>query len=145
MNYNDYEHSFSYDLLKDFEEGRIDNLDTETTRGLIYGYTFTEDYGEGNIPDTLSMKYWSEQDDGLEQELLLLDAMLSTGDGSSDSPYCVICVAQEYELLRSVFPGSIMIKQRLLPGYIDCIEIEEEGQRRSVYFDISQWFKRTKV
>ena len=41
MNYSEYEHSFSYELLKDFEEGRIDGFDTETMRDLIYGYTFT--------------------------------------------------------------------------------------------------------
>ena len=39
VNYQEYEHSFSYDLLKDFEEGRLDGFDMETMRGLIYGYT----------------------------------------------------------------------------------------------------------
>ena len=145
MNYKDYEQSFSYDLLKDFEEGQLDSFDTGTTQGLIYGYTFTEDYRKGSVPDTLGMEYWSEQDDGLEQELMIFDALLSTGDGSSDDPFCVICVAHEYELLKRICPGSRLIKQRLLPGYIDCIDIEEKGQPRSVYFDISRWFERDKV
>lgn len=144
MNYQDYEHGFSYDLLKDFEEGQLDGFNTKTTQDLIYGYTFAENYKKGSIPDTLSMDYWSDQDDGLEQELMILDAMLSTGDGSSATPFCVICVAHEYELLRRIYPRSKVMGQRLLPGHIDCIDIEYKGQPLSVYFDISRWFERNK-
>lgn len=61
VNFSEYEHSFSYDLLKDFEEGRLDDFDIETMRGLIYGYTFTEDYAKGVIPETFSMEYWAEK------------------------------------------------------------------------------------
>ena len=143
-NYNEYEHTFSYERLKDFKEGRLDGIDTETLRGLIYGYTFTEDYKKGMIPDALSMDYWSEKDDFFEQELLILNALMSTGDGTQDSPFSVICVGQEYELLRYIYPGFTMIRQRLLPGHIDCLDIEKLGQTQSVYFDISRWFERNK-
>lgn len=64
-NYPDYEHAFSYELLKDFEEGRLDGFDMETMRGLVYGYTFTEDYTKGIIPDALSMDYWASKKQGL--------------------------------------------------------------------------------
>ena len=142
VTYNEYEHAFSYERLKDFEEGRLDGIDTETLRGLIYGYTFTEDYKKGMVPDALSMDYWSEKEDFFEQELLILDALMSTGDGTQDSPISVICVGQEYELLRYIYPGFNMIRQRLLPGNIDCLDIEIIGLTKSVYFDISRWFER---
>lgn len=145
VNYQEYEHAFSNDLLKDFEEGRLKGFDTEKMRGLIYGYTFTEDYKKGLIPDALSMDYWSEKDDGIEQELLLLDAMISTGDGTQDNPFSVICVGQEYELLRRICPCSRMKGQRLLPGHIDCIDIEKLGRPQSLYFDISRWFERNRL
>lgn len=144
VNYETYEHSFSYDLLKDFDEGRLRDFDTEKMRGLIYGYTFTEDYKNDYIPDALSMEYWSQKDDCIEQELLILDALISTGDGTQENPFSVICVGQEYELLRRICPFSRMQGQRLLPGHIDCIDIEDFGQTQSVYFDISRWFERNK-
>ena len=54
INYSDYEHSFNHEVLKDFEEGRLDEFDVETMRGLIYGYAFTEDYAKGIIPDAFN-------------------------------------------------------------------------------------------
>ena len=166
VNYETYEHAFSYDLLKDFEEGRLRDFDTEKMRGLIYGYTFTEDYKKGHIPDALSMDYWKEKEkdrfanvsknilhdafsalslsEYLGQEQLILDALMSTGDGTQENPFSVICVGQEYELLRRICPFSRMQGQRLLPGHIDCIDIEKLGQPQSVYFDISRWFERGK-
>ena len=144
VNYESYEHAFSYDLLKDFEEGRLRDFDTGKMRGLIYGYTFMEDYKKCIIPDALSMDYWSEKEDFFEQELLILDALMSTGDGTQDSPFSVICVGQEYELVRRIRPGSKMKGQRLLLSHIDCIDIERVGQPQSVYFDISRWFEMNK-
>jgi hypothetical protein len=167
VNYETYEHSFSYDLLKDFEEGRLRDFDTEKMRGLIYGYTFTEDYKKGYIPDALSMDYWKEKEkdrfanvsknilhdafsalslsEYLGQEQLILDALMSTGDGTQENPFSVICVGHEYELLRRISPFSRMQGQRLLTGHIDCIDIEDFGQTQSVYFDISRWFEREKT
>lgn len=63
--YPDHEHTFSYELLKAFEEGRLNGFDMETMRGLIYGYTFTEDYAKGIIPDAFSMDYWASKKVGL--------------------------------------------------------------------------------
>lgn len=146
VNYSEYEHSYSDDLLKRFTEDKlnsISNFDAETMRGLIYGYTFTEDYAKGIIPDTLSMDYWLEKNDCEGQLGLIYEAIESTGDGTMDNPYCVICVGQEYEFLRHGDFGPIkIIRQRLLPGRIDCIDIEGIGYSKSVYFDMSRWFER---
>ena len=162
VNYSEYKHSFSADMLKEFEEGgrKLREFDTEMVRGLIYGYTFTEDYAKGHIPDTLSMDYWLEKDDSffkserlhdlslnevLGQGGLIEEALLSTGDGTIDHPYCVICVEHEYEILKSLSPVLIINRQSLLPGYIDCIECEEYGVPHVEYFDISRWFERVKL
>ena len=61
IDYLEYEHAFSYELLKDFEEGRLEGFDIEIMRGLIYGYTFTEDYAKGIIPKSFSMDYWASK------------------------------------------------------------------------------------
>ena len=170
VNYSEYEHSYSDDLLKSFTEDKLysfSDFDTEKIRGLIYGYTFTEDYAKGIIPEALSMDYWRQINNHkfncsnkniverytglglveyLGQEGLLCEAIRSTGDGTMDNPYCVICVGQEYEFLRYGGFGPINItRQRLLPGWIDCIDIEGIGYSESVYFDMSRWFERVNL
>lgn len=162
VNFSEYEHSFSADLLKKFEEGgrKLREFDTEMVRSLIYGYTFTEDYAKGLIPDTLSMDYWLKKDDNffkpeilhglslnevIGQGGLIQDAIESTGDGSIDHPYCVICVEHEYEILKRLSPVMTIIRQSLLPGHIDCFECEEYGIPHVIYFDISRWFEKVKL
>ena len=168
VNYSNYEHSFNDHLLKDFENiWQLRDFDMEKMRGLVYGYTFTEDYAKGIIPDALSMDYWRQINNHkfncsnkniverctdlglveyLGQEGLLCEAIRSTGDGTMDNPYCVICVGQEYEFLRYGGFGPINItRQRLLPGWIDCIDIEGMGYSKSVYFDMSRWFEKVKL
>ena len=168
VNYSKYEHSFNDNLLKDFENiWQLRDFDTEKMRGLIYGYTFTEDYAKGIIPDALSMDYWYQVNNHkfnssnknivekymdlglveyLGQESLICEAIRSTGDGTIDNPYCVICVGQEYEFLRYGGFGPIkIIRQRLLPGQIDCIDIEGINHSESVYFDMSRWFERVNL
>ena len=167
VNYSEYERSFSDDILKSFVEDRLYSLndfDREKMRGLIYGYTFTEDYAKGIIPDALSMDYWSQKDPPrffrppkklIEvnwisiSELIghggrICDAIKSTGNGTIDHPYCVICVEHEYEFLKRECPLEI-VRQYLLPGYIDCFELEKDGCSQSIYFDISRWFERVKL
>ena len=163
IEFKEYQNSFSYELLKDFEEGRLDGFDMETMRGLIYGYTFTEDYAKGLIPVAFSMDYWKQKNKNrfananknilydafsalslseyLGQEQLICDAINSTGEGiSKDKPFCVICVEHEYEFLRRAWPMEIK-SQRLLVGNIDCFELEGDyGQE--IYFDINRWFER---
>ena len=62
VNYQDYEHAFNSYWLKEFVEGQLRYFDTEKMRGLIYGYTFTEDYAKGIIPDALSAEYWRQEE-----------------------------------------------------------------------------------
>lgn len=167
VNYSEYEYFFNYDLLKDFEKGRLNSFDTEKTRGLIYGYTFTEGYAKGIIPDAFSMDYWSQKikkqkpsncsiiekytnlslSEYLGQGLLIWDAIRSSGEGTIDKPYCVICVEHEYEFLhRHVVFGPIkIIRQRCLPSNIDCIDFESDDCSQSIYFDMSRWFEKVKL
>lgn len=163
VNYQDYEQAFNSYWLKKFEEGQLRDFDTETIRGLVYGYTFTEDYAKGIIPDELSVDYWKQKNkdrfsgsqrltcpqlslsEYLGQDLLICEAIESTGKGTLDDPYCVICVEHEYEFLRNYRPTMRVVSQRLLPGHIDCLELEEDGgYSETIYFDISRWFERGK-
>ena len=169
VKYYKYVQGFSDDLLKKFEEGwrKLNGFDTETMRGLIYGYTFTEDYAKGIIPDSLSMDYWRGKDTNsnylrpnkniverisslslnevIGRRGLIRDAIESTGDGTIDHPYSVICVEHEYEILKSLSPVMTIKKQSLLPGYIDCFECDEWGTPHVIYFDISRWFEKVKL
>ena len=95
-------------------------LDIETLRAMMYGFTFTKDYAEGNLEDSLFMDFWKEKslelelesdsyndiDDAIEeamnnamdddymvntpQERLLMKTIESTGDGKS--PETAFCV-----------------------------------------------------
>jgi hypothetical protein len=40
-----------------------------------------------------------------------------------------------------------VVSQRLLPGHIDCLELEEVvgDYSETIYFDISRWFERGKI
>ena len=161
VKYYKYVQGFSNDLLKKFEEGwrNLNEFDTETMRGLIYGYTFTEDYAKGIIPDSLSVDYWWGKDTNSKLDFskhgqlglsyneligrrgLIQDAIKSTGDGTIDHPYCVICVEHEYEIWTRLSRK----RHYLLPGYIDCLECDDEGIPRFLYFDISRWFERVRL
>ena len=149
LNYADYDNAFNPKLLKAFEEGRIHGFDLETMRGMIYGYTFTEDYAKGIIPDALSMDYWASKKQGLfgncPQEQLLFDAISSTGEGlSQEDAICVICVMHEYEYIKREWPLKIKGQKLLLDKNIDCVEFEEGQMIDKLYFDISRWFERVK-
>lgn len=147
LHYPDYKHAFSYELLKDFEEGRLDGFDTETMRGLVYGYTYTEDYAKGIIPKSFSMDYWAAKKVGLfdnyPQEQLLFDAISSTGEGlSQEDAVCVICVKHEYEYINREWDLKIKSQKLLRDEKIDCIEFEEDQMIEKLYFDIGRWFER---
>ena len=149
LNYPDHKNAFSPKLLKDFAEGRLDGFDMETMRGLVYGYTFTEDYTKGIIPDALSMDYWASKKQGLfgncPQEQLLFDVISSTGEGlSQKDAICVIYIKHEYEYLKREWPLKIKGQKLLLDKNIDCVEFEEGQMIDKLYFDINRWFERVK-
>ena len=167
VNYQDYENAFNNYWLKKFVEGQLRDFNTETMRGLVYGYTFTEDYAKGIIPDVLSAEYWRQEEskkqkthnpniierytglslaEYLGRGPLICEAIESTGKGTLDDPFCVICVGHEYEFLRRYYPTMRVVSQRLLPGHIDCLELEGlGGYTETIYFDISRWFERSKI
>lgn len=60
VNFNDYQDKFDEKVL---EQLRTDpkEIDIETMRATLYGFTFTEDYANGTMPDELSMNYWKDK------------------------------------------------------------------------------------
>lgn len=160
VNYEEYEYAFSCDLLKDFVEGRLRGFDTEKMRGLVYGYTFTEDYAKGIVPDEFSIECWDEKNKNrrivktcqlslseyLGQRGLIYEAIKSTGEGTLDNPYCVICEKHEYEFLKSHYSRMKIISQGHLPGNIDWFYCEDKEYdfSETFNFDKSRWFERVK-
>ena len=45
-----------------------DDIDVETMRAYVYGYTFTDKYAEGILPDELSMDYWAYESEDVADE-----------------------------------------------------------------------------
>lgn len=156
IDYSKYKDSYDEKVNEQLHHAPSD-IDLESMRAYIYGYTFTEGYAKGVFPDEMSMDYWSEQLDELgketefdlyevetKQERKLLEAIDSTGDGKTpETALCVISVGQEYEYLQRVFPYSILtVKQQSFSNGIDCLEFEENafGVER-IFFDISRRFE----
>ena len=79
VNYSEYEGKYD-EHLKEKMAKAPESIDIETMRANLYGYTFTKEYADGEIPDELSMDYWEEY--SFENELLedpveiVLDSML---------------------------------------------------------------------
>ena len=144
LTYEEYEHAFSNALLLSFTKGMLYGFDTEKARGLVYGYTFTEDYAKGLIPDELSIEYWKEKHKNrriIRACQLSLSEYLGTGDGTPDNPYCVICEKHEYEFLKSNYSRMKIISQGHLPGNIDWFHCEDKEYdfSQTFYFDRSRW------
>ena len=158
LNYEEYEQAFSNALLLSFTKGMLYGFDIEKARGLVYGYTFTEDYAKSIIPNELSIEYWNEKNknrriirscqlslsEWLGQGGLIYEAIKSTGEGTLDNPYCVICENHEYEFLKSHYSRMKIISQGHLPGNIDWFYCEDKEYdfSETFYFDRSRWFER---
>ena len=59
VNYPKYKGLYDEDIKARMETAP-ENIDIETMRAFLYGYTFTKEYVNGKIPDELSMDYWEE-------------------------------------------------------------------------------------
>lgn len=59
VNYSEYEGKYD-ERIKERMEKEPESIDIETMRANLYGYTFTKEYANGEIPDELSMDYWEE-------------------------------------------------------------------------------------
>ena len=152
VDYQEYEQSFNEKLKQDFVEGGL-GKDTpiETLRGLMYGYTFTEDYANCFTSSPFSINYWMDlfYDENYTgpypiQIKQITDTLLSTGDGRTpETAFCVIDVYQEYELMQEIFSNHVpnRIKQTLFKSQIDCIEFEPNvfGVDK-LYFDVHRRF-----
>ena len=119
VDFNQYRDAYDKDVIQAWKR-RVQELDAETLRALMYGFTFTSDYAEGNLEDSFFMDFWKEKslelelesdsyndiDDAIEetmnnvmeddymvdtpQERLLMKTIDSTGDGKS--PETAFCV-----------------------------------------------------
>lgn len=156
IDYSKYKDSYDEKVNEQLHHAPSD-IDLESMRAYIYGYTFTEGYAKCEFPDEISMDYWSEQLDepseetefdlyevATKQERKILEAIDSTGDGKTpETALCVISVGQEYEYLQRVFPYSILtVKQQSFSNGIDCLEFEENAFGvKCIFFDISRRFE----
>ena len=79
VNYSEYEGKYD-EHLKEKMAKEPESIDIETMRANLYGYTFTKEYADGEIPDEFSMDYWEEyhfENDLLEDPVEIdLDSML---------------------------------------------------------------------
>ena len=79
VNYSEYEGKYD-EHMKERMEKDPESIDIETMRANLYGYTFTKEYADGEIPDELSMDYWEEyhfENDLLDEPVDIdLDSML---------------------------------------------------------------------
>ena len=124
VDFNQYRDAYDKDVIQAWKR-RVQELDVETLRALMYGFTFTSDYAEGNLEDSFFMDFWKEKflelelesdsyndiDDAIEetmnnvmeddymvdtpQERLLMQTIESTGDGKS--PETALCVIDVHQ------------------------------------------------
>ena len=152
VNYEEYKDSCTKELLQQFLDGKLDeDTPEETLRGLMYGYTFTDEYAQSPhfLDSPFSIRYWKNiifagmPDDRIFsyqcQIAQILDTILSTGDGKTrKTAFCVIDVYQEYELMDEIFEYYMPeIARQKIEGGIDCIEFKPNvfGVKK-LYFDV---------
>lgn len=108
VNYPEYEGKYD-EHLKEKMAKEPESIDIETMRANLYGYTFTKEYADGEIPDELSMDYWEEysfENDLLEDPVEIdLDSMLHEMElplrEKDPSPYFDVS-PQEELLLKAI-------------------------------------------
>ena len=156
VDFNQYRDAYDKNVIQTWKSGEQE-LDAETLRALMYGFTFTKDYAEGNLEDSFFMDFWRDNsldlkleydsyniDDAIEeavnkameddylidtpQERLLMQTIESTGDGKSpETAFCVIDVHQEYEYLERKFPFC-------------CLRMKKQSLRNGIdclYFELN--------
>lgn len=60
IDYSEYKEKYD-ESIKEKLHTCPKEIDIESMRAFIYGYTFTEEYAQGIFPDELSMDYWSDE------------------------------------------------------------------------------------
>ena len=108
VNYSEYEGKYD-EHLKEKMAKEPESIDIETMRANLYGYTFTKEYADGEIPDEFSMDYWEEyhfENDLIDEPIEIdLDSMLLEMEqplGKEDlSPYFDVS-PQEELILKAI-------------------------------------------
>ena len=108
VKYSEYEGKYN-EHLKEKMAKEPESIDIETMRANLYGYTFTKEYANGEIPDELSMDYWEEysfENDLLDEPIEIdLDSMLHEMElplrEKDPSPYFDVS-PQEELLLKAI-------------------------------------------
>lgn len=108
VKYSEYEGKYN-EHLKEKMAKEPESIDIKTMRANLYGYTFTKEYADGEIPDEFSMDYWEEyhfENDLLDEPIEIdLDSMLHEMEqplGKEDlSPYFDVS-PQEELLLKAI-------------------------------------------
>lgn len=108
VNYSEYEGKYD-ELMKEKMEKEPECIDIETMRANLYGYTFTKEYADGEIPDEFSMDYWEEyhfENDLIDEPIEIdLDSMLHEMElplrEKDPSPYFDVS-PQEELLLKAI-------------------------------------------
>ncbi len=92
VNYSEYEGKYD-ESIKERLEKDPGSVDVEMMRANLYGYTYTKEYADGDIPDELSMDYWEERHKEMELDNLnfedfeMPDNLDSLLEDMDDSPY----------------------------------------------------------
>lgn len=108
VNYSEYEGKYD-EHLKEKMAKEPESIDIETMRANLYGYTFTKEYADGEIPEEFSMDYWEEyhfENDLLEDPVEIdLDSMFQEMElplrEKDPSPYFDVS-PQEELLLKAI-------------------------------------------
>ena len=108
VNYSEYEGKYD-EHMKERMAKEPESIDIETMRANLYGYTFTKEYADGEIPDEFSMDYWEEYsfekdllDDSVEIDLdSILHEMEQPLREKDPSPYFDVS-PQEELLLKAI-------------------------------------------
>ena len=91
VDYSEYKGKYE-DSIKERMVKAPESIDIETMRANLYGYTFTKEYANGEIPDELSMDYWEEfhlENDPLEDSGEIdIESMLQEDDFPSHTEDC---------------------------------------------------------
>ena len=108
VNYSEYEGKYD-EHLKEKMANAPESINIETMRANLYGYTFTKEYADGEIPDEFSMDYWEEyhfENDLIDEPVEIdLDSMLHEMElplrEKDPSPYFDVS-PQEELLLKAI-------------------------------------------
>ena len=59
VDFNKYKYAYDKNVILAWKGKKLE-LDVETLRAMLYGFTFTKDYAEGDLEESLFMDYWRD-------------------------------------------------------------------------------------